>query len=398
LARVCTLGPWFGVHHRARLNDAALRTPVMLLADPAHVPQLQRSAAVRCMGSRKLGHAAPSAFSLLVFVASWEWTWAVDLGSLAEAGEEFEGGTGIRPSLRGKGMYSAVQQLPPQYFFPFGCCNVGARPVTTTTTTAAAVTVPQIPAFAPNEPGGPYYFLQWAGLQTSGISRPRSPLDPDASLCLTAGTQDTLDGISLYWHTCQIDEITPTINVAVRDAQAFSLADTGQIRSKATQFCIRRMQCKESFVYDLGPCDGPGQIPEFWVQKPVANNLDHLRPMGYPAQAVATDACKLCGPYLLLERCRSHGGPSQGAGGCGQHWQAKLGWTKMPTQYVGDATAEGRLADGFSRDFIGELTSAFRTKEADISGLGGSNDHDMCASYVTDGPTLESAFYFHKMR
>jgi len=150
-------------------------------------------------------------------------------------------------------------------------------------------------------------------------------------------------------------------------------------------------------MYDLGACDGPGHVPEFVLQRPASGGPRQPRPLGYPAEAVAADRCELCGPYLLLERCRSEGGAAHGAGGCARSWRAAPGWTNMPMQYIGDAAVEGRVpGQGATRDLVEELAGWFRPDVSAMSGLGKATGHGVCGSYVVDGPSRKSLFYLRR--
>jgi len=184
---------------------------------------------------------------------------------------------------------------------------------------------------------------------------------------------------------------------AVRAAQRFSLEAGGRLRAEATGLCVRRAECGQQAVYDLGECDGPGRIAEFLAWRPRDDSPWHSPPLGHPSEAVARDRCEVCGPYLLVERCRSEGGPANGAGGCGNDWRAAPGWTKMPVQYVGEAAVEGQVQRRSpARDLFAEVAGLFSASEAETSGLGNAGGEGVCGSHVVDGPRLESIFYLRR--
>lgn len=233
------------------------------------------------------------------------------------------------------------------------------------------------------------------------LQRAQRGTTSEAPTCLTAGLEDRAGGVSLYWHTCQDGHAAPwALDPAVREAQFFLLEPGGQLRANATRLCVRRALCGQQPVYDLGKCDGPGRISEFLAWRSQQDGPWRPRLLGYPWEAVERDHCDFCGPYLLVERCRSEGGTSgtsSRAGGCGQDWRAAAGWTKMPFQYVGEAAVEGRVERrGPARDLLGEIAGLFGSDVAEMSGLGGTGGDGICGSYVADGPRLESIFYLRR--
>jgi len=151
-------------------------------------------------------------------------------------------------------------------------------------------------------------------------------------------------------------------------------------------------------VYDLGACDGPNAASVFWASKPLANSLDRLKPMGFPAQAVAADLCQeFCGPYQLLERCRGLGLDPQEVASCRRSWQAPLGWTKKHSQEIGTPDSGSPSGGAGVRDLAEALGwRDRRLDEAMMSGLGSTGDSALCGSYVTDGPALGSLFYLRR--
>merc|ERR1719221_717600 len=121
--------------------------------------------------------------------------------------------------------------------------------------------------------------------------------------------------------------------------------------------------------------------------------------------AVKTDICQLCGPYLLYERCLSEGKPSHGKEGCIPGWQAKPGWTNDDmhgySQYVGDNAVLGHSSGPDYPDVADKLSWHDKFQDqADMAGISEAPEsadkgEGLCGSWVTDGPQLNSIFYFH---
>eukprot|EP00419_Tripos_fusus_P022031 CAMPEP_0172722028 /NCGR_PEP_ID=MMETSP1074-20121228/80470_1 /TAXON_ID=2916 /ORGANISM="Ceratium fusus, Strain PA161109" /LENGTH=346 /DNA_ID=CAMNT_0013547925 /DNA_START=73 /DNA_END=1113 /DNA_ORIENTATION=- len=276
--------------------------------------------------------------------------------------------------------------------FPFGCCD--AR--NTTTTTTATIRPPDHTYFVTD---GNFYYLQRAGLQKEGIPMPRSPRNKNARMCLTAGRPDNIDGLGLYWHTCQVLIEPPNIpDRMVQEAQKFAFATTGQIIGKGSNLCVRRMECKGDHVYDLGACDGPGRISQFMVKRTAEHDANQYVPVGTLAKVAEYDRCTvLCGPYIVLERCRSEGGPRNGAKGCGHNYKGDPGWTRGHGHYLGEEVSEGWIHRGPRRSLTTEMKELFLPpEEVRLSGLKATNDIGKCSSYVTDGPAVSSIFYLTK--
>lgn len=228
---------------------------------------------------------------------------------------------------------------------------------------------------------------------------PRSPRNSNANMCLTQGKEDNMEGLGLYWHTCQVNLVYPNIpDLEVQEAQKFQLATGGQILG-GHNLCVRRMECKGAHVYDLGPCDGPGRISQFMVTRAAAHDPNTYVPVGTLAKVVDNDRCQsLCGPYIVLERCRSEGGPRNGARGCGHNYKGDPGWTRGHGHYLGEEVTEGWIHRGPKRNLTVEMKELFLPpEEVRLSGLMATNDIGMCSSYVTDGPAVSSIFYFSKV-
>lgn len=277
--------------------------------------------------------------------------------------------------------------------YPFGCCDAN-RPTTTATTSPVVLK-------SEWDTDGNLYYLQRAGLQKEGIPMPRSPRNVLANMCLTAGKPDNVDGLGLYWHTCQVNLVAPHIpDLKIQEAQQFSLATGGQILGKGINLCVRRMECKGSHVYDLGPCDGPGRISQFMVTREAQHDASQYVPVGTLAKVVDYDRCQsLCGPYIVLERCRSEGGPRNGARGCGHNYKGDPGWTRGHGHYLGEDVIEGWIHRGPRRNVTIEVKELFMPpEEVRLSGLMATDDVGMCSSYVTDGPAISSIFYLTKVQ
>jgi hypothetical protein len=190
------------------------------------------------------------------------------------------------------------------------------------------------------------------------------------------------------------------VDPKVKQAQLFHFTKNGQIKAKVSRKCIRREPCgKYQFMYDLTQCDGLGAIAVFAVKKPQAGDLDHLLEMGSPAQAVQSDVCELCGPYMLYERCLSQGMPSMGKEGCTRGHAATPGWTNGvmhgESQYVGDEAVLGESGPEY-QDLSEKLDWRDRFQDqAEMAGLGQAEEDGLCGSMATDQPVLNSVYYFH---
>jgi len=237
-----------------------------------------------------------------------------------------------------------------------------------------------------------YYLLERVGFQSSGASQqPRSPHTKKAK-CLTAGKADRKGGLALGWDTCQ-DTVTQEkiTNLAALEAQSFKLLTDGTVVSKKSGFCIRRMLCTEGgtaigHMYDLGPCRSDISL-RIKVEKSQANSMDHMRNLGYLSHAVALELCDMCGPYRLQNMCL-------GSADCGRSYQAKPGWTKLASQYVGEAAITGHSDYGGEAGGLGKETNIMGI---DLSGIGPTQHKDgLCGSYATDSPTLSSFYYVLK--
>jgi hypothetical protein len=286
--------------------------------------------------------------------------------------------------------------------------NVSVRCAPVPTPAPPRPTFPPAPGLEWDAGGIHFFFIQHAGLQQSGFlayRSARSPLDLEDALCLTAGKEDKLDGVSLYWHTCQevfigdmmVDPETGGVSSRpyhvldphIREAQAFAFTWTGNIVSKSTGLCIRRSACSdERFGYDLGPCDGPGHVAVWEANKPAAGDIQRLEPMGTPAHAVTYDMCEVCGPYQLLERCLRQGLPGGGGpDGCSGDGQYPSGWTRWPSHYLPPLKPDDEST------VLERLVPDLGLAQSDMAGLGKTDKDGICGTYATDGPSLNSFFY-----
>jgi len=306
-------------------------------------------------------------------------------------GEAFHALSQSRQSLRARRVGKANASN-----YPFGCCDAN-RP----TTTIAPPVTQAPPKSSPFITDGNFYYLQRAGLQSEGVPMPRSPRNPHANVCLTVGKPDNIEGLGLYWHTCQVNVGPPHVaDRNIMEAQKFALANGGQILGKGLNLCVRRMGCKGAHVYDLGPCDGPGRISQFMVTRTAEHDSSTYVSVGTLAKVVDTERCTtLCGPYIVLERCRSEGGPRNGARGCGHNHKGDPGWTRGHGHYLGEDVIEGWIHRGPRRNLTIEVKELFLPpEEVRLSGLAATKDRQvgMCSSYITDGPAVSSIFYLTK--
>jgi len=239
------------------------------------------------------------------------------------------------------------------------------------------------------------FLLERVGFQADGMAQqPRSPHYPGAK-CLTAGGHagqslpDRKDGTALGWDTCQdltvIDAIT---DYGLLERQSFKLKDDGSIAAAKTGQCVRRMKCEEGgedlgYMYDLGDCRDDMNL-KIMAKKSQANSIEHLRDMGYLSHAVLLENCTMCGPYQLLNMCL-------GGADCGGSWQAKPGWTKLASQYVGIDAVTGHSEYGNNAGGVDERAEVLGL---DLSGIGPTRHaKGLCGSFATDSPTMSSFFY-----
>lgn len=244
-----------------------------------------------------------------------------------------------------------------------------------------------------------YYLLQRVGFEDRGPAKqPRSPHVAGAE-CLTVGTDDMKQGTALGWMPCQ--DLTTVASASeldpqLRELQLFVLNEDGSLSDKKGR-CVRRVPCEDGgdlrgYIYDLYSCeelDGKHHV-RIKVEKAQANSVDHLRDMGWLSNAVEIDNCNLCGPYLLKNDCMESA--------CGASYQAKPGWTKLASQYVGDMAVMGLSNVGVMGDTtLGTDHAKEQAMGIEMSGIGYTQQLDgICGSWVTDSPTMDSYFYLLK--
>jgi hypothetical protein len=177
-------------------------------------------------------------------------------------------------------------------------------------------------------------------------------------------------------------------NHSLRQLQSFKLRHDGSLSSATSGLCIRRMACQEGgtllgHMYDLGDCRDDMNL-KVKVEKAQANSMTHLRDLGYPAHAISLELCHLCGPYRLQNMCL-------GKADCGGSFQAKPGWTKLASQYVGEEAITGHSeynVDAGGADDQAEVMGI------DMSGIGATKHKSgLCGSFATDAPLISSFFY-----
>lgn len=229
---------------------------------------------------------------------------------------------------------------------------------------------------------GEFLMLQRVGLDSTGIEMPRSPRDPGANICLTAGVQDRLHGQALQWATCENTMVKTAITDKQREeAQTFEVLAKGRLRSKVSGLCVRRVMCDEldtrQYVYDLGSCFDD-MVVEFLVNKVIANNIYKVQKMGTLEEAIRSETCTMCGPYQLSDTGSFYGSNGFTA------YQGRPGWSKQPVTYIGEDAVHGRmpLDESVSDDLM--------------EGLGNTDDDGICGSYVTDAPPAVSLFTVYR--
>lgn len=239
-----------------------------------------------------------------------------------------------------------------------------------------------------------FYTMERVGLQTNGVTQPRSPLDKKARMCLTVGPPDHLQGRALQLLGCSDADLTTegmNKNESIQGIQAFHFLPDGRIRNMMTGLCIRRMLCGINPVYDLGPCDEDRTAAAWTVTKAIANQIDDTQFLGYPLSAVVKESCNMCGPYQLLQRCK--GSPMASNWGC-QDTVMKPGWSKLPVTTAvkdkdfNDVDVEG----GGYGDVHKDVENMF--DGIDSVDMGSADLSQYCGTFMTDGASPESWWYF----
>jgi hypothetical protein len=226
--------------------------------------------------------------------------------------------------------------------------------------------------------------IQRASLQDSG-DQVRSPYNLKDNFCLTAGTGDALNGYGLYWRGCEDLSLIHMVDPRVHEAQLFALTTSGMLKSKIGGFCMRRATCTQgSTFYDLASCDEEN-LAVFEAAKLVAGKAKNAKSMGFPLQAVASEMCNVCGPYMFVDIC-SGSDPVRSV--CTEP-QPEAGWTRLRTQWLGYAR---RSADTVEERFDHALYDR-DIFSSDKTSLGTTGDSGICGSFVSQAPVLTGFFY-----
>jgi len=283
---------------------------------------------------------------------------------------------------------------------PFSCCDV-------------RVQFPEREAQKKRETGGAngpaVVVLEQVGLKGSGVMGIEAMAEAGPSVCLTASPkEDSVQGYGLHLQTCESSmktsreeqQVVHNKDPELLQRQMFQLMPNGEVRSMRG-LCVRRMHCGTGnrYVYDLGRCDGPGYVAKFQVQKPLMNTLEHLLVLGQAYKAVQDVTCTRCGPFMVIESCLTRGAEHPSNVQCGNLYQAKPGFTKLPTQYIGDAAVQGRAPRIDGVDTVSDRMNPHDVAQAqiDLAGLTSTDFDGLCGSYVTDGLAMESFFFFHRI-
>lgn len=229
-----------------------------------------------------------------------------------------------------------------------------------------------------------YFVIQRASLQDSG-DQVRSPYNLKDNFCLTAGTGDALDGYGVYWRGCEDLSLIHVVDPRVHEAQLFSLTTTGMLKSKIGGFCMRRATCTQGRnFYDLASCEDEN-LAVFEAQKLIGGKSSSVKSMGFPLQAVASEMCNVCGPYMFVDIC-SGSDPVRSV--CTEP-QPEAGWTRLRTQWLGYAR---RSADTVEERFDHALYDR-DIFSSDKTSLGTTGDSGICGSFVSQAPVLTGFFY-----
>jgi hypothetical protein len=174
------------------------------------------------------------------------------------------------------------------------------------------------------------FVLQFVRDQVNEPGQARDPLDPEDDHCLTVGQPDGLGGWGLNFSHCHHQDINAG---AVPPAQLWYLLPNGQIawavNASSDPMCLRRTDCYGSQVYDVASCKRL-DATEFAISGTVKGRIDSMKKWGTPLNGV-TGPESIHGPYQLYPRCDG----VQDEAGC-VDLVPKGGWTKLPTQYIGD--------------------------------------------------------------
>jgi len=254
------------------------------------------------------------------------------------------------------------------------------------------------------------FFLEYVGLQGSGLLGKQAFDNAAPSLCLTESRkEDVVGGNALNFQPCEAavktrksESQVQRVDPELRQAQQFRLMPNGEIATMGGQ-CVRRMSCSMGgkgtrYIFDVGRCNGPGYVAKFVLEKPQANSLERMQMLGAAEKALRTLPCTHCGPFRLVEHCLNRGewSPSN-THVCGQDFQGRPGFTKRPSTYIGDAAVHGRSPRIDRIDTVYERLSFDRGGKTDLAGLAPTDFDGICGSYATDGLTMNSFFVFHRV-
>jgi len=223
----------------------------------------------------------------------------------------------------------------------------------------------------------------------------------EVSQCLTAGRAgDAMGGLELYYRDCEeLSKLHPKVNDGFYKEQLFVLTLSGQFKSAASGLCIRRVLCTvdedEKYAYDLGDCNDDDEPFTFQVEKVPQSDFNRASSPVYAVQAVANDACQVCGPYVVLEKCA---GPNSFLlAGCPKHYEATPGWSKLPSQYVGDMAVQGY--SGMTQQQVTDRIESV-SQGSGLSqqhSIGPSLDHQgLCGTFAEDVPAFKGLYEFVK--
>jgi hypothetical protein len=242
---------------------------------------------------------------------------------------------------------------------------------------------------------GDYFVLSHVGYEKYPVELPHSSHSEDAR-CLTVRESFTSNGgRDLYWDTCQ----NQNCRSGRCQAQSWTFNPDGTVSDKIHGHCLRRFPCKENnldvLVYDLADCqscrsDGMDcEIAKFEVQKLQANSMEeeHARDLGYLRKAADIELCaltKMCGPWKVTHHFKRGG------------YQAKPGWTKGASQYVGIDAIMGRSTYHTNVKAKGRLEQELGVEYDGLGEIGngaGINQNVYCGTHTADTLSKGSLFY-----
>jgi hypothetical protein len=249
----------------------------------------------------------------------------------------------------------------------------------------------------------PKYVYMFMRVGLNSADKPRSPHTKKAE-CLTRAPTDwpraTNGGLAVGWMPCE-DPTTLNRPVVqwIRTNQQFVVAEDGTIQDGSKR-CLRRKGCRENgklqgMVYDFVSCLKvlSTDLVKVSAKKPRG---DSEIAVGFLKNAMDLDSClpnSVCGPYQLSNSCISKM--------CGPSYQARPGWTKLASQYVGDDAVNGMSDYGaVGGDAAGEVHMKNQLAGIAMAGLGPPPKlskygamKPVCGTFMLDSPTHDSYFY-----